>query len=674
MKKILTFLIIIVISSYWAISKAQIQLTNLPTIYLTTENKAPILNKELWIPGSVQVVSADTMQKLNMSMEIRGRGNSTWNLPKKPYRIKLNEKTRFLHLPAKEKNWVLLANHSDKSLIRNAIAFEISKFIGMEFTPSVCFADVYLNNNFIGNYMVTDQIERTGDRVPGEKQDSLSTTLPDISGGYLLEIDGFADSEPVKFYSDKGLKFTVKYPKDDEINKEQLAYITEFTRNFESVLFSASYKDPVTGYRSRVDTTSLINWYIASELTGNPDCFWSTYIYKKRNDNRFYFGPLWDYDIAFNNDFRITDKVADPVRALMKDVGFNPKAWINQFYTDEWFLLALNKRWKELVALGIEKHIKDYIAELSVSLDASQKKNFEKWQVLNRKVYNEPFLFNTYTEYITFLNNYISNRVAYLSETFQKMEPELPTPPFQTSDFYYSITNKRSYNRITVKNNSKNENEQLVTWAAVEGNKSQHWKIESLGNGEYRIVNRNSGLAITAVDGQNNLIQKAINNQNSYQKWKITPVKTGGLYGLENVASGKSANNSGGSLSNDNPVIQYNNNIAGSENQQWYIEPLEPLEGQGLSNSQIRSESAVNVFPNPASDNIYIQSTLDILSDVFIELYSIDGRCVWQSVSENQSGNFTIGIPVSTKNITSGIYIIKIKSNGFWTTKRIIVD
>jgi hypothetical protein len=125
--------------------QAQQQLTNLPTFYLTTQDRQTVSDKVNWVPGNIRIISSDNTENLNMPVTIRGRGNSTWNFAKKPYRIKLDSKQNLLNLPAKEKNWVLLANHADKTLIRNAVAFKIGQLLGFEFTPSARFVDVYLN-------------------------------------------------------------------------------------------------------------------------------------------------------------------------------------------------------------------------------------------------------------------------------------------------------------------------------------------------------------------------------------------------------------------------------------------------------------------------------------------------------------------------------------------------
>ncbi len=396
------------------------QLTSIPTVYIDTDNSAPITGKEDYVKGTVTVMSDDDSEVCSeLSMGIRGRGNSTWGMPKKPYRIKFDSKTNFLNLPAKAKSWVLLANYADKTLMRNAIAFEISEYIGMEYTPSVKFVDVVLNGEYLGNYMVTDQTEVAKKRVPVEEQEETDTEEPAVTGGYLLEIDGFADSEPVWFSTEQGLKVTIKYPKDDEINSAQQAYITDYVRLFESKLFASNFTDAEAGYRSMVDEESLVNWYIACELTANSDAFWSTYIYKKREDAKLYFGPLWDFDIAFNNDNRL----GDATHKLMREHAHNPRTWIQRMWKDTWFRTAVNNRWSELVESGIEEHLLATIDAYAEQINASQTMNFDKWKILNNRVYLENYLFPTYQGGVDNLKEFISERIAFLSESFADTDP-----------------------------------------------------------------------------------------------------------------------------------------------------------------------------------------------------------------------------------------------------------
>ncbi|HET7733019.1 MAG TPA: CotH kinase family protein, partial [Paludibacter sp.] len=584
-------------------------------MYINTVNNQAIADKVNWVPANITVVSADTAQQLNMLTEIRGRGNSTWNLAKKPYRIKLDSKKHLLNLPAKDKNWVLLANYADKTLMRNAVAYKIGQILGFPFTPSVSFVDLTLNGSFFGNYMVTDQIEVGANRVDVDKQDSLDTTEPNITGGYLLEIDGFANTEPVWFTTEKGLKITVKYPDSDVINQAQVDYIKNYIASFENILFSANFKDPVTGYRAKVDTTTLINWYIACELTGNSDSFWSTYIYKKRLCDKLYFGPMWDYDIAFNNDSRL----GDATQKLMRQTAFSPRTWIERLWLDEWFRQAVWKRWKEITANNLQGTLNTYINDTKALLNESQQLNFNKWNILNTRVYLENYLFNTYAGGVDYLKTYIGNRINYLNSALLYTEPVKPSEPFVASNYYYMVMNKKTNNSIDVNQNSVVSNSSLVMWEPIEDDNAQLWEIRQINDSLYRFVNRNSGLAMAGNGKGVNLIQVALNDADNSQKWKIKPVNTGNIYGIVNHKSGYSIDNSGGSFANGASVIEYTNNISGNENQQWYIQKNEQI-ATGLAQNRLLVKT-FELYPNPAVDQVSVRFATDNQQDLTLKIY-----------------------------------------------------
>lgn len=651
-----TLLIILFCITKVTFVSAQNQLTNLPSIYINTANNQAITDKVSWIPATIVVVSTDTNQVLNATTQIRGRGNSTWGFPKKPYRVKLDVKEKLLHMPAKAKDWVFLANHADKSLIRNAVAFKIGEILGFEYTPAYRFADFTLNNQFLGNYLITDQIETSGDRVEVEKLDTLDFTEPNISGGYLLEIDGFAAGEPVWFTTTKGLKITVKSPDSDKINPAQLEYIKNYIFDFENRLFSTNFKDTISGYRARVDTTSLVNWYIASELTGNSDAFWSTYVYKKRNDNKLYFGPMWDYDIAFNNDNRL----GDATEKLMSQYAHDPKTWIQQLLLDEWFQAAVWRRWQEISANNLLGTLNTFINETSSLIDLSQQKNFAKWNILSSRVYREQYLFSTYGEGVDYLKTYLGNRINFLTNNLEYIAPPKPSEPFVSSNYYYMIMNKKTNNAIDVTDNSVLVNSKLVTWEPLEEDRAQLWEVKQINDSLFRFVNKNSGLAMAGNGKSANLIQVAVNNNDNAQKWKIKPVGTGNIYGIVNHKSGYSINNSGGSFANGNNVVEYTNNIAGSENQQWYIQKAN-LVGTGI-NDGVLMASQFELYPNPAKDYVSLRFKADYAQDITIIICDLTGnQRITSTRNIADSGNQVITIPIS--DLDAGMYFVQILNN-----------
>ncbi|MDR2473094.1 MAG: CotH kinase family protein [Tannerella sp.] len=626
--------------AFAACLSAQQQLTNLPAVFIQTVGGATIYDKINYIDARLTIRSSIPAHDMtDVVTGIRGRGNSTWKMPKKPYRIKLDKKARLFDANANAKSWVLLANYADKTLMRNAIAFKISELVGLDFTPTVQFVDLYLNNQYLGNYMLTDQIQEGKERVEIDEIPKEPTET-ELTGGYLLEIDGFTD-ETWRFTSSKNLNISIKYP-DDDITSKHYIYIRDFINKFEERLFAADFTHPDNGYRTMTDTASLINWYIASELTGNSDAFWSTYIYKKREIDKIFFGPLWDYDIAFNNDIRL----GDAQKKLMRENAHLPRTWIEQMWRDPWFRQAVERRWNELVASGLEASLTSYIDATTSLLNASQQQNFSKWKIFNQRVHYEYALFGNYQQGVDFLRSYIVERIKYLNQAFFISENDRPTPPFAAENFYYIIMNRRTHNVIDVKDHSNDAGAQLHLWQPVEEVASQLWKIEPIDNTYFCFINKQSGLVLTANGLQNNLLQTERNDTDPAKKWKITPAANGGFYGIESAVEPYyySVNNSGGGYDNGTPVIVYNNRITESENQQWYISKRELITANAPTMSILAA-----IKWHSVGNSLYINNLPD---DAQVVIYNIVGQPIQSTVGNN--GQAVILLP------KRGIYVLSV--------------
>lgn len=390
----------------------KIEDTGLPLLSIST-NGIPVDSKEQYIAGYLQVIVNRAGDSLfGGAMEIRGRGNSTWGMPKKPYKIKLGKKAGLLGMND-SKQWVLLANYTDKSLLRNELAFELSRRVQLAYTPASRFVDVVMNGQYLGNYQLVEQIEVDAKKVNIEKQPVLGTTLPEIKGGYLVEVDGFAQSEKIHFTTARSMMVSVHYPKDDEISAEQVDYITTNFQQFEDRLFADNFSDPSTGYQAYFDLDSYVNWFIVNEVLGNPDIFWSTYMYKSRNSDKLFTGPVWDLDIAANNDYRI----GDATQQLMVDVAHEPKLWIKRLMNDPAFRHAVRDRWN-LIKQDKVFDLPQQVDQLSLPLHASQKKNFQKWPILSQKVWLNLQAAGSYPGELVYLKDFLTKRIAWLGATF----------------------------------------------------------------------------------------------------------------------------------------------------------------------------------------------------------------------------------------------------------------
>lgn len=575
-------------SVHTAAAQAYPQKSDLPTVYIETENHQSITSKENYLRATLRYVDSDGETYYD-ALGIRGRGNSTWGLAKKPYRVKFDKKQEFLGKErAKAKSWTFIANFADKSLMRNALAADLGTFAGQPFTAAAQFVDFVLNGKYVGNYQISDQVEVRAKRVDIYEQEDPMNDDSNITGGYLLEIDGFADAEPVKFTTAKGIKITVKSPDDEIIDPRQLNYIRRYVQDFENALFGPDFADPAKGYRSFVDESTLISWYVASEMTANPDAFWSTYIYKDRDDPKIYWGPMWDYDIAFNN----CQRKGDMTRRTVLHDGFGADltgVWVRRMWEDPWFVNAVNEKWKSMVEAGLEQHLIDFIDATEARLKASQALDGKLWPV-NKRVYDEYRLFSTYGETVDFLRKFVRERISYLTAKFEEgTRGAVPTPPFEVEeDYFYRIHNAGTFKCADL----TADGTAIVGNTYADGTPSQHWTLHPTSNGYYMIVNRVTGGAITDrapyVNNQyerNSQLGVAEPSAGDYrQHWHPVPVPTGGTYVMENRATKLAWNNSGGSSDDGNAFISWTNdkeNINKST-RQWRIIRDELKEMSGI--------------------------------------------------------------------------------------------
>ncbi|GAA4084360.1 CotH kinase family protein [Mucilaginibacter panaciglaebae] len=386
------------------------------TLYLTTDGGATINSKNNYVTGTVRLVSNFKDIEYNGATQVKGHGNSTWSdMPKKPYKLKLDKKAALLGMPA-GKSWILLANYADKSLMRNELAFNLSRSFGRAYTPASRYVELYLNGEYRGNYQITQEVKEGTGLIDIEEQTPVTTTLPDLSGGYLVEEDLFANTSPVNFYTAKQMPFAVKYPDDSDINQQQKDYIKNHFQKLEDALFADNFADPANGYRKYFDVNTYVDYYIVNEVIGNPDIFRSTYLFKKRNDDHIYTGPIWDFDKAADNDNRLGEQV----NGLMLNLAFNPKTWIKRLMEDRAFRQRIRSRWNEMRSIILA--LPNAIDPLAKKLAVSQVKNFTKWNILTRQSYLELQVNGSYAGEVQYLKTFLTNHIAWLDQKFNSVD------------------------------------------------------------------------------------------------------------------------------------------------------------------------------------------------------------------------------------------------------------
>lgn len=394
----------------------------LPVISIVTENHQPIVEKDEKIAGQFSLNYKGVNGYANVesaAMTIKGRGHSTWKLDKKPYKIKFDEKTSLFGLTA-AKEWVLLANHADKSLIRNKLAFDVGNVLdNVLFTPHAYNVDVYVNGDYMGVYTLVEQVEVKDGRIEGEVDGA------EVDTDYLLELGGEKEETSFGsnvFHSLLYVYIEVKNPDTDVLTKEQYDYVKSYVKEADRAVIN------LDGYEEYIDIPSLIDWFILNELSYNIDGTFrrSDYLLKQKG-GKLYMATYWDYDYAFGNFWRDSQAFDEWIclgnENTVKDEYIKAN-WITYLLEDPNFTTQLKSRWEGVkdrvyqAAMGAIDDAEKYVAP-------SAEKNFERWEgILGKKIQYENSncaVIGTYEGQLDYLRDFVEKRYQWMDMTIKAM-------------------------------------------------------------------------------------------------------------------------------------------------------------------------------------------------------------------------------------------------------------
>lgn len=337
------------IKEYLPLDDSEYPYAGIPRIVIETENHREIKDRETEIPAKLQIWGKNAPESKIMELTIRGRGNYTWHhQPKKPFAIKFTKKQKILGMP-KAKKWTLLANYRDRTLIRNALAFEIARQTDIGWTPQGRFVDLIVNRKFLGNYYVCEKIEIKKNRL------NLNAE------SFLLELDTYYDGYQ-KFRSiKKNFPINIKHP--DSLSKVQFSYIQNLVDSTEIALYSS----PSSEIHHLIDNQSFALYWIIYELTTNtePNHPKSVFMHKEKN-TPLKLGPVWDFDWQTFVNFR-------------KGFLLKNSLWFDALKKNKAFCQIVKEEWK---------NNKDKFSSLTTFIDstanrikASNEKNFKIWPI-----------------------------------------------------------------------------------------------------------------------------------------------------------------------------------------------------------------------------------------------------------------------------------------------------
>jgi len=363
------------------------------------------------------------------------RGQSSQMFPKKQYGFETRDSENedidvsLLGLP-EEEDWILYAPYSDKSLIRNALIYDISRDIG-RYSSRLVFVELFLNNIYDGLYILMEKLKRDKNRIDINKLKSSENEGEDLTGGYIIKIDkedsyhqlnSFTSSIlPPNSKSNQQIRFVFHTPDEDDITDEQRNYIKSYISTFEAALNSNQFLDAENGYSKYIDIASFVDFFILNELSNNVDGYrLSTWLVKDKNE-LLSIGPIWDFNLAFGNA-----NYCDGGRYDVWAYKFNERCpndfwqvpfWWDRFMEDNNFKSLLQQRWNalrnnELSENSILSKIDKYVSLFESS--GSGEANFRRWQILGEYVWPNEFIGGSYLEEINYLKDWISNRLVWI--------------------------------------------------------------------------------------------------------------------------------------------------------------------------------------------------------------------------------------------------------------------
>lgn len=430
--------------------KNKLQLTDVPTLYLTIPDvtdldKDLVKNRQtgeaLYHKASIDVVDKNnTLEEFSDDkLDIKVRGNSTADPSKRAYRLKFgkDEKDKVTGELIKthkhdlmgggyaKRNWALLANCFDHSLIRNALTCELGKIIGMPFNPGYCFVDLVINGDYRGTYQVTDHPEVGSHRIDIDEDKD-----------WYIEFQGRSDMLDEPYLNIKDLPmFSIKNPdytaaadadKLAALKVEMEDWVKQWKSGFS---YDASITQSDTkGWRAYNDEDQLLKWFLETEITADYDGYMTIKAYRA-TDGKLFWGPVWDKDLAWDNygDYTKTLGAALENASSIRYYVYNPGSG-TAILSDPRFVKRVYETYNKLIEDGLEQKLLDIVDQLHQRVNQTQQLNFEKWGITNANGGLQKFHeWTDYAQYPEQLKTFITARLAFLKEKFKEIYDDVCT-------------------------------------------------------------------------------------------------------------------------------------------------------------------------------------------------------------------------------------------------------
>ena len=374
------------------------------------------IQKDDYIDAVLTLKDADFNVLSTLNTEIKGRGNSTWGAPKKPYRLKVKKSsvTTVYDMP-ENRNWALLANAYDGTMLRNSTALCLGKnFIRNSWTPNYRFTNVNLNGVDQGLYLLTEHVEIKSNKINLGNNDTEDN--PDIHEFFVeMTPSSRLNDKDIFVHTNRGTYYEVKSDVSDDTTtrNQQLNYITNYLNQVEDSIYLHNF-DENNGYSKYIDVDSAIDYILLNELFKDNDRFWaSTHLFKK-TDGKLTFGPIWDYDLSAGD--------------YVCNGNANPEGWWvltrnypSQLMQDPKFKSKLISRW-----IILKKKMPNLIKQIdkeAVNIQNAQVNNYKLWTFNTQSMSCDGAPINlgsTYNEQVSYLKSWLTKRAEWMDNELSK--------------------------------------------------------------------------------------------------------------------------------------------------------------------------------------------------------------------------------------------------------------
>ena len=385
---------------YLPLDDSEYPYAGIPRIVIKTQNFQKIRDRETEIPAKLQIWGERAHESEILDLTIRGRGNTSWtDVPKKSYKIEFAKKQSLLGMP-QDRDWALIANYADKTLMKNYLAYHLSAELGAFYAPRCEFVELYLNTNYLGVYLLTETIKISNHRIDIPKNDN----------SYIVEMkENFREGQQIVYSRSLkndsiGKPFRIHEPK--EASSEVLLTIQKHIEDFEDFLktIDSQNENNITNW---LDTNNYLKYYWVQEFSKNPDAAgWSSIYFTWIKGDVLRMGPVWDFDIAFGGH---KDKNVN-----------NPQDWYIK--KGNWHKMLLKDTALSQAKKNFWEHNYISFANLPKTIDSLQtllqgaaNNNYKRWNILrSTEYYYHLHSYKSYKEAVDSLKLWVTNRLSWI--------------------------------------------------------------------------------------------------------------------------------------------------------------------------------------------------------------------------------------------------------------------